>query len=580
MPEAQCPVCDSKIPPGATNCPDCGTPTSFVGDGGKTPVQDAPSISPQDEDILAGLDAKSPTLSDAETGSAVDDDIMAGLDAKPPAPSDAEADPGVDDDIMAGLDSKPPAPSDAETGSGVDDDIMAGLDAKPHAPVDAEAGADDDILAGNEATPKESEHSKEEQPEPPMEPTTTPESPPVMEAPGSVSTAEIVCPMCNTQVSEDDPSCPGCGAQFAQGVIDMDSDMFSASIEGRSAEPDATSPSTAVSPDTDISQAPEAEVTTTETPADGMVSSPDMATSSPDIPEDPAEQGSETEAEAIAQPGGIAEPEAIAQPEPVVAPKEKPKTDKELFKELAGLVREVKPLLISAKKFGASIVSSKKLIDLAIVAGKKKDYRKAIELVLESKESTHTAMAEHVQEMIDRANKRLEEANKEGQDTTDANVAIQNANEMLAEQDYKGAMGHARVALERASPPSGPQMDAVGTIKKVEGLVANCEAVGLDVTKSRFLIGQSTSSMDAGDWEKALEYAQQANEDLIKELPDILSDLISSTRPALKKAKIEGKDISKSVRLLKDAKLAIRSADYKGAIDSIKEYTSHMQSSG
>jgi hypothetical protein len=469
--EGLCPICDSKVPIDATKCPECRADLTLFGvKTGEEEVSEDIDI-PDEESIEALLGEIG--KKDGVKGDALFDEIMAAVDKTETGPAEDSGEPIVDEKIEEVVE---------EVG-------------------DVEA---QEIPIAHKI------------PESAPEPVSEPAPEPVM----------FECPLCNTLVSEDATSCPGCGAIFAESEEEVPQE--------EAAEPQVQ---------------PEPEV-------------------------------------ARPEPTFAVEPELrpVEEPSPA-APKE---DEKALRRELTKCVSDVKPLLAGARQYGINVLEGRKLIDRAIAAGKKRDFANAITLVKESQTAIEENFSHHIEDTISQIQSKMNAIQKAGGDATELENMVENIHALVNSRQLIDAAKMARATSEKTEESinklksilkekkSDEEKDVTEKVANLVDLIKSGEEVKVNVKGAIDLLTQARVAIKRSEFTKADEYLVQAKENFLKELPKQITDIISNSKPMLYKAKMQGVDIRPSIKLLKEASTALKLNYYIDALEAIKRYRSEM----
>jgi ATP/maltotriose-dependent transcriptional regulator MalT len=143
--------------------------------------------------------------------------------------------------------------------------------------------------------------------------------------------------------------------------------------------------------------------------------------------------------------------------------------------------------------------------------------------------------------------------------------------------EFEKAIRLVKTAKDKARSSKTPHMKAEAAVNKIDSIVEVCEAMGMEVTKAQYLITQAKNNLEKGEWEIALDYSQQANDDVMGELPEFLAALVKKAKPILLKAKRMNIDISRALKLVKEARVYIKSGDYMEAIKALRAYRQEVK---
>ncbi len=541
-----CPICDSKVDVNAKKCPECKADLSVFG------------IKAEGEELS---DIKLP-----ENGESLDK-LLGEIGEK-----DEKKERELFEEIMAAVD----------VTNGVTDEEGV-----------AEAGAGKETVAeeGGETVKEVTEGITEAPTEEPARVATAEEIGQTTQEAAAEETEQVAeeaaagqvmfeCPLCKTLVSEDANSCPGCGAIFATGEEET----------GAPAEEGAMEQAEGVAEEAQIAETevPPAE-TTQVTEEAAPVAETEVAEEAPaEVPEKKPKRkfglGRKKKKEKPAEKPAPAAP-AMEKP-PAAAMKD----ERALHRELASCVSEVKPLLASARQIGVNVVDGRKLIDQAITAGKQRDFETALTLVKESKENIENIISQHLTDSLQTTQLKIDALIKTGADVGKLENTVGQVRSMLDTKKFIEAANLAKTVADdaessvlklKASLKKKERMekgdDANEMIKELIELIKSGEQVKMDVKKAKALLTQARVAMKKNELDTAKDFLTQAKEDFLRELPKQLTEIISSSKPVLYKAKMQGVDIRKSIKLLKEASTALKLNNYIDALEAIKRYKVEMK---
>ncbi len=396
-----------------------------------------------------------------------------------------------------------------------------------------------------------------------------------LETPAEEAGGEAVmfeCPLCNTLVGEDAKSCSGCGAIFA-------------TEEKEEAAPAVEEEATAAVGEEGVAQEiptqpPEPVTAVEETEVIEEVKPPPAA----EIEEIPPSKPKKKYKLGIKRKEGVLTRVTEAEPAPAVT-----KNAKALQKELAVCVSEVKPLLAEARKIGVNVLEGRKLIDQAIAASKKKDFERAIALVKDSKKTIESVINEHIIDSIQATQSKIVTLSKSGRDVGELENMLAKVQLLLNEGRYTEAMEIAKKTAEDAEKSvlelktamkreeRTKQGKGIGEqAKALVELIKTGEEVQVNVRGAKELLTQARVAIKKRELSKAENLLTEAKEDFLRELPKQLTDIITSSKPVLYKAKMQGVDIRPSIKCLKEASAALKLNNYLDALGAIKRYKADM----
>jgi hypothetical protein len=387
------------------------------------------------------------------------------------------------------------------------------------------------------------------------------EMPPEEEAPTEAAEGGAVmfeCPLCNTLVSEDAKSCPGCGAIFAAGgEEEAAKGMEEGRVEEIPAPPEEPPP-----------------IVEEEAPAP----EPEIEEILPSKPKKKFKLGIKRKEGVLAR---------VTEEKPAGAVAEDVKA---LQRELATSVSDVKPLLADARKMGINVLEGRKLIDQAITAGKQRDFEGAITLVKDSKKIIENTISEHIIDSIQATQSKIVTLSHAGGEVSELENMLAKVQLLLNERKYIKAVELAKKTAEEAEKV---EEDLKATMKvEEEGeeagkgvadqvrnlveLIKTGEEVKVNVKGAKALLTQARVAIKRNDLITAETLLTEAKDDFLRELPRQLTDIISNSKPVLYKAKMQGVDIRPSIKHLKEASASLKLNNYLDALEAIKRYKTEM----
>jgi len=344
-----------------------------------------------------------------------------------------------------------------------------------------------------------------------------------MTAPEKTETdIKLECPACNKPVTETMTRCPHCGVEFEE-------------------EEETEIPGTA--PPTPTVQA---------TP-------PPPAPATPEIPKEP-----------------VAEKPIAATIPPEPAPAEK-KPEKELFKELTGLVGATKPLIHEANLLHLDINEPKGLIDRAILAGKSKDFTKAIELVKESKDKIENTIKTGLTVKLNGIHTKVAELEKRGANLTAVKPLVNSFESNLKEEKYDEAIKGLK-EIETELNKSGKMDRTSRAIGTMEEILALCTEVEIALPQNAVnSIETAKSEEAAGKKNEAMAHLQEARKAILSTLPGDLKQKMAAMKKPMLEAKMLGLDISNAINLIKATNAAMKRQDYMTVLRNLAQVQKELK---
>ncbi|MCJ2555645.1 MAG: zinc ribbon domain-containing protein [Candidatus Thermoplasmatota archaeon] len=392
---------------------------------------------------------------------------------------------------------------------------------------------------------------------------------------------EFECPVCGASVASDATSCPECDAEFAgEEEAEFECPVCQAIVAS-----DASScPSCGVEFESE-EEAPAEEAPPAEEGADEFEEGEAIL-----VPEEPAE---EVEEEAVELP----EPEFpqeldIEPPVPHITVLERVRVKRDarmaeeveeeedirtLYKTLPKLVNEVKPMLISAKKLGVDIAESRKLISEAIAAGKRRDVRKAVGLVRQSKSGLEDAFMQQIAESLEAFREDVTAARGLGADVERTEELIESAILSLENEDFEGSIKDLQAAKKKFETVGAGLTTAKDALEEAKLLIADASQLGIDVSVAEHLHKEGSAALQRKEWDVASLFAKQSKEKLIERLPAKLVEEVKRARDILLELKVRGGDLKRPIQILKKASMTLKEEKYVDSLRLLKVFRKEIR---
>ncbi len=441
---------------------------------------------------------------------------------------------------------------------------------------------------------------------------------------------QFECPICGTLVDIDADVCPSCGAVFVE-----EEEQFECPVCGTLVDADATfCPKCGAKFVEEEPAAPTEMPVEAEEPAPSVESVPATPAPAPEpepVESTPPERVSEPEPEPIKEPEpGISGPKAAQEPEvppeaeeestflkkmkelrkeegtPAVREEKKPEPEpetpaaerkeplrpaapaahaqkeevmdtREKYRKLPLLVSKVKPLLIIARQNNINVKKGKELIDKAVSAGKNRQIDDAINYITESRkilEESLTIYANHNLAEIEKDLPNLRAPEEVRQKLADA---VESTRDLIRERDFDRAFQRLEIARRILKDHSGDFQEARLMLTELENTILDAEYFFMDVSRPKQLLANAKASAKGGDWATAGVYAREGLELMQNILPEMIKKEMKKARNVLLEAKMQGRDISKVISILKHASIASKSGNYGDALKYIKLFKAEMK---
>jgi hypothetical protein len=383
------------------------------------------------------------------------------------------------------------------------------------------------------------------------------------------------CPACNTLVSIDATSCPGCGAMFVEPGEEIPSDV--AVLEP------------AVHPKKELEESV-AEVKAAPKPAPaapkveedkkgffGMFKKAKKEEAPAPKPSKPAATTSKPAPVAAPMPA----PKKPAEPRPseVRVTREEPvhPMAKDKGKELARMVAEMKPMLALAREKEVEIGESKELIDEAATAGRERQLDKAIDLVQKSKAVLMSKIDMQLSDEITRLNEEIKIARDFGGDIARASTYIQEMARARSSGDVEAAFVYVDKVRNELRPITGRYNESKKKFAAMKELIGNAEMFIVDTKEARSLMVDASKSLDMKDFDKLEMLMKTVQDKLYKAIPARMNEEMKKAKDELLEAKMKNVNITPMITVLKSATNLMKAGDYAQALKEMRDFKEMMK---
>jgi predicted RNA-binding Zn-ribbon protein involved in translation (DUF1610 family) len=248
-----------------------------------------------------------------------------------------------------------------------------------------------------------------------------------------------------------------------------------------------------------------------------------------------------------------------------------------MSEKFATLVAEVKPLMTLAREYDVEVSEGKSLIDKAVRAGKGDDIQSAVDFVRESRSSIQDAIKNRLQEDIVQLEKLSKVATRMGENPQPILDAINNTRAYLSASDHKAALSSAKEGMRKAELITGKYIEAMSMVETLSRMVENAGRFYIDVQDAKAILDEAMRAEEAGDWSMMGILARKGREQMLTSVPTKIQEELTKAKSTLLDAKAEGKDVSKLVRLLKEAGVALKRERYEDSLEKLVEFKSEMR---
>lgn len=384
--------------------------------------------------------------------------------------------------------------------------------------------------------------------------------------------AQFQCPECGTIVDAAAATCPGCGAIFAEAEAQPTPE---AAAEERAEAPPEPAPEMG------------APAEAAEAPAEerrGFFSRLSFRRRGRAEPEEappaPAPTPQAAPAPAVpAAPPARPVPSARLAPPSAAAPVPSPAPEgpRDLGRDLARLVADVKPLMALARDQAIEVTEGKELIDRAVLAGRDKQLDQAIELVTQARSVLSASFREHLSRHAGELEGEIGVARKLGADVAMASRYLAELRRASSEGDFQGSLAFGERIRTELQPHTGRYKESGRRIAELQSLIADAEVVYVDTSSARKLLTDANHAFGRMDYDAVESLTQKGTDSIVGAIPARIEDELRKGKELLVEAKMRGAKISGPITALKAATRSLKASRYIDALREIKQFKQEMR---
>lgn len=241
----------------------------------------------------------------------------------------------------------------------------------------------------------------------------------------------------------------------------------------------------------------------------------------------------------------------------------------ESYKKTSEILPELEKLFSEAEKINADTSEAKKLLVLVKQAIGKRDFRKAYDLAVRTREALTQGKVNKIKELLASGKKLLKVGESAGIDLVDEEVALQEAEKALAAGDYEKAR---KIAEEGEEGIKKALSDAIES--KYEEMEGNLERMKeeRDVKEEMKLLKKGNKFLEFGDFESAVQTLDEIGKKIRDVEKEIADKLVAETKGAVEEILAEeGIKSGELEELVADMLAAQKEGKYGLAIKLSKE---------
>ncbi|MCD6461246.1 MAG: hypothetical protein J7L61_00685 [Thermoplasmata archaeon] len=233
-------------------------------------------------------------------------------------------------------------------------------------------------------------------------------------------------------------------------------------------------------------------------------------------------------------------------------------------KDLEGKVKE-------GEEIGAEVKDTRNLLSDARKAARDRDFSRAFELLDAAKEEIGNACFQTVLKIISESRGNFLKAKAIGADISEPLKVLNQARDALRRGEYKKSIEYARKGDEMIERLVGEFQKAEKGLEQVEENLGVASELGIDTTFSEKLVEEARSSLEAMNFQKALQLINKSREKIEKAEYEKVMDVIETAEVLVALGEKMGVDTGDLSGMLEKAIKAAKDKEFKDAFSTANE---------
>ncbi len=239
--------------------------------------------------------------------------------------------------------------------------------------------------------------------------------------------------------------------------------------------------------------------------------------------------------------------------------------DKLLNEKVSEAFTKAQSLIVLAKKVGQDASRMEDLLDKARGYTEENDYRRALEFIRECVRQTGKMAKEEVSKLLDKAMISLELAKRMEADTKRPEELYNNAKITLDEEDYEKAIDIAKQSV--AETEKILEKQSRNLVRECEDGIRKAKGINAEITKASLLLNKVRESLKNKDFEEVYDLSNQIKEEVENAQFQCVLKTISLSRPKFITAKNIGANLTEPMKFLDMARKAMKEKKFVEALD-------------
>jgi|GEM_PF-6668317 len=240
--------------------------------------------------------------------------------------------------------------------------------------------------------------------------------------------------------------------------------------------------------------------------------------------------------------------------------------ERNLHEYMAEVFSTAQSLIVLAKNYGEDVSSAEESLSKARGAMDSSDYELAISMTKDCMETTSQILTERINRSLDEALDFIDIFDDLGIKYDDIKNMMEECKKLRDNDDFEAAMKlSSRIIAESERLLEGTINEEIHAIKNE---IHEAKGINADVSVARDELKKAEKIMKArGDFREVYRALQNAREAVSKAEFQAVLSAVAASRPKFVTAKKIGADIGKGMKLLNQARDALNSGEYKKAIE-------------
>ncbi|MFQ6106367.1 MAG: hypothetical protein ACE5QF_02085 [Thermoplasmata archaeon] len=240
------------------------------------------------------------------------------------------------------------------------------------------------------------------------------------------------------------------------------------------------------------------------------------------------------------------------------------KSEKILHEHLSSSFSTAQSMIVAAKNMEKDTSVAEDLLSRARSAVEDHDYQTAMNYMNECMESVSSELSQDINSMLDEARAMIEVSKEIGEDTSKVEGIVERARAELESKDFERSLNSSKQA--RAEAEKVLHRSVENGTDKVEKAIARAERINADSSKSKALLSEVRESLKDSKYQESVALIKKAMENIENAQFQTVLETISQSRSKFVTARNIGADLSKAMELLNASRESLRKGDYEKAL--------------